>query len=1219
MGTLGRWQFGVLGPLEASFGGMPVRLGGERQRVLLALLLVRANELVTLDQLVEQLFGERRREGAVNAVQVAVSRLRRALSDGDRDGDVLQSRPGGYVLRAEPGQLDAAVFERLLGEGRGLLAAGEAAGAAGRLGEALGSWRGPALADLAGVDCLQGEIRRLEELRLVAVMERVDADLALGAGGELVSELESLVGSEPLQERLRGQLMLALYRAGRQADALAVYRQLSGLLRDELGLEPSNSLRELERSILKHDVSLHLPPAEGFGPSPSALAMSARRRGPPPAAGGLFEREGELAAVGGLVEAALAGSGRLLVVEGAAGVGKTRLLEEASRAAGAAGMDVVTARGVALEDQFAFGVVGQLFEGVLAEASPAGRRELLSGAAGLVGGLLGFAAPDQRSLPARDASFAILHGLYWLCFNLAARKPLFVVVDDAHWADGQSLRFVSFVAARLEGLRVVLALAVRSGEHGVAAGVLHAIRNDAGACVLQPAQLSEPACERLIDEAFGHAPAREFSRACFEVTGGNAFYMRALVDGLLAEGISGDAKSAELVRGQVPEAVVRSLVLRLSSLPAAVSVLARAVAVLGADAELRHAAELAGLELREAARAADLLAGAGVLAPGRPLRFVHPLVEAAIYAELPAGQRELLHGEAARMLAGFGAGSERVAAHLLVCEPTGDPWSVEVLRAAAADARVRGAPDSAVSYLRRARREGREGLKAGIEVLWELGVAQTDCGQPAAVEPLEKALAMADGRRQRAMIGLDLAWALALANRLGDAVNALEAALEELGGTDQPLAQEIEAALLWAAGLQLPTRPAHRRHLARIREQKLGDSPSERMLLAQVAFWSCLEGERANVVRDLAERALAGGSLLLEVGWESYAALTFSDALEQSRYWLDQAMAEARMRGSPVDFVMASTARAEIGYRVGELNDAEADAGVALAAAGDERSPFAPPNVATLIHVLIERGQPREAAAMLNQYEVPFGLDQPATAIHSQYAHGQLAAANRKWRDAADSFLALGEWSMAWGERNPGFADWRTGAALALAQLGEVERARALSGEVVELSRYLAQPRCLGIGLRAAGLIAGGTQGIELLREAVTTLENTPARLEHGRALVDLGAALRRQNHRKEAREPLRRGTELAQRCGATVLTKRGQDELVATGARPRRLVRSGADALTPSEQRVARLALDGLSTREIAQQLFVTVNTVETHLRHAYLKLDIHSRDELPGALVAG
>jgi predicted ATPase/DNA-binding SARP family transcriptional activator len=298
--------------LEVSRDGEPVRLGGERQRALLALLLARVNELVTVEQLADLLFGERRREGAVNAVQVAVSRLRRVLADGGGGDGVLGSRPGGYVLRAGSGQLDAAVFERFLGDGRRLLAAGQAAGAAGRLREALGLWRGPALADLAGVDCLQGEIRRLEELRLQAVMERIDADLALGAGAELVSELESLVASEPLQERLRGQLMLAMYRAGRQADALAVYRELSSLLRDELGLEPSTTLKELERSILQHDPALRAAPR----------AAPARSATLPVPATGFVGRVRELAALVALLQS---GGARLLTLTGAGGSGKTRL------------------------------------------------------------------------------------------------------------------------------------------------------------------------------------------------------------------------------------------------------------------------------------------------------------------------------------------------------------------------------------------------------------------------------------------------------------------------------------------------------------------------------------------------------------------------------------------------------------------------------------------------------------------------------------------------------------------------------------------------------------------------------------------------------------------------------------------------------------------------------------------------------------------------------
>ena len=249
-------KFSVLGPLAATYEGEPLALGGERQRALLAMLLVHAGELVATERLTLQLFGARRSATALNGLHVAVSRLRRALRDGD--GAMLHTRRGGYVLELEPDQLDAAVFERGLEQGRGLLAAGDAVGATARLAQALALWRGPPLADLAGMEDIQGEIRRLEELRLLAEMERIDAQLALGRAAEAVGELERLIAAAPLQERLRGQLMVALYRSGRQADALAAYRETCGLLREELGLTPSAELRELEQMILRHDSKLEL-------------------------------------------------------------------------------------------------------------------------------------------------------------------------------------------------------------------------------------------------------------------------------------------------------------------------------------------------------------------------------------------------------------------------------------------------------------------------------------------------------------------------------------------------------------------------------------------------------------------------------------------------------------------------------------------------------------------------------------------------------------------------------------------------------------------------------------------------------------------------------------------------------------------------------------------------------------------------------------------------
>jgi DNA-binding SARP family transcriptional activator/WD40 repeat protein len=250
-----RLHFRLLGPLEVSRNGEVLRLGGERQRALLALLLLHVNELLTTERLVDQLFGGELSDGTVNALRVAVSRLRRLLDEGHDDA-VLLTQPGGYLLRAKPDQLDVALFERLVEEGRHDQAAGDPRAAVVKLREALALYRGPILGDLSLLDFIQPEVRRLEELHLAALMERLDADFALGRDAELIPELERLVDAHPLQERLRAQLMLALYRSGRQADALEAYRQTRDLLREELGLEPSRSLQQLEQSILRQDKSL---------------------------------------------------------------------------------------------------------------------------------------------------------------------------------------------------------------------------------------------------------------------------------------------------------------------------------------------------------------------------------------------------------------------------------------------------------------------------------------------------------------------------------------------------------------------------------------------------------------------------------------------------------------------------------------------------------------------------------------------------------------------------------------------------------------------------------------------------------------------------------------------------------------------------------------------------------------------------------------------------
>src|SRR5437763_433754 len=411
-------DYRILGPLEVLDGERRLTLGGTRQRAVLALLLLHGNEALPSDVIVDELWGENPPQTAGKVLQNCVSALRKELPGG---AETIRTAGGGYALRLEPAELDRDRFERGLADGRAALAAGDAGEAAEHLRSALLLWRGTPLSDFAYERFAQDEIARLQEVHVAGVEDRIEADLALGRHADLVPELESLLARHPVRERLRGQLMLALYRSGRQAEALAAYRDGRRALLDELGIEPGRALQELERAILAQE-----PGLEAVASQPAVSAVPGRRAAAP-----VVGRDEELALLEAGLADALAGRGRLFVVAGAAGTGKTRLGDEIASRAKAGGARILWGRGW-------HGGGAPPFWPWIQALRDAGR--------------------DFPSPAADDdgARFRAFEAVTELLREEAARQPLLLVFDDLQAADADSLLLIEFLASELPEMAVLM-------------------------------------------------------------------------------------------------------------------------------------------------------------------------------------------------------------------------------------------------------------------------------------------------------------------------------------------------------------------------------------------------------------------------------------------------------------------------------------------------------------------------------------------------------------------------------------------------------------------------------------------------------------------------------------------------------------------------------------------------------------------------------------------
>jgi DNA-binding CsgD family transcriptional regulator len=922
----------------------------------------------------------------------------------------------------------------------------------------------------------------------------------------------------------------------------------------------------------------------------------------------LLERESELEVLQSALAGAADGTASLVLVEGPAGIGKSRLLAEARTLADEYDLAVRSARGGELERDFPFGVVRQLFEPQLATETE--RSRLLSGAAQGSAPVFGDGVGDA-DLP-NEGMFARLHGLYWLTVNLSSERPLLLAVDDLHWCDGASLRFVAYLARRIEGLPVVLVASMRASDAAANQAVLEELTSEPHAQMLMPGPLTSGAVAEVVRERLGEGVESAFAEACHSSTGGNPLLLNELLKALVVDRVTPDAGHVDVVAELGPRAASRAVLLRLARLsPEAVQV-ARAVAVLGDGAEFGAVAELAELEALPVAAAIRELVQAEILRPEPPLGFVHTLVQAAVYHDLAPGERELYHERAAMLLIALGAPKQQVAAHALVIPPQGRAWVVNVLSDAAAVAVARGDLDAARSLLERALAEPPEpGLRRTL--LLELGRVEGMTSLPAAAQHLHSAYELAEDPATRGFAADQLARTLVFLGAPDEsAALAREAALE-LPPELADLARRLEAVALFTLVFGAEPHGDERERLAAARDVDVTAGVGARSLAAVAAWdWAQRAGP-AEQVCALARAALEGGELLAADGLMPMVAtmpLVLADLDEALEFW-DAQRAEAHRRGSLMRVGGVHLWSGYTQYLRGDLVEAEAElrsAQETIKAWGmPTEGGWVPP---LLAEVLLERGAVEEARVLLDNAGDAAPHSDRAALLECSRLRLLLTEGRPEDVLAHDP-------PVKW-KRHPRFAPSLSLKAEALERVGRRDEAVALAETEVEVAREWGSPGTVGRSLRVLGTILH-TDGVAQLEEACGLLEHAPARLEHAKALAALGVSLRHARKPTEAREPLRRALELADSCGAQPLVDAVRSEIYATGARPRTTALAGVLALTASERRVADLAACGQTNRDIAQALYVTPKTVEVHLSNAYRKLGIASRRELARALADG
>jgi DNA-binding SARP family transcriptional activator/DNA-binding CsgD family transcriptional regulator/tetratricopeptide (TPR) repeat protein len=1226
----GRLRFAVLGSFRVERDGQPVDLGPRLQRALLAILVVEAGHVVPVDRLIDLLWREEPPAAAIASVQAYVSQLRRVLEPGRparAPARVLTTQEPGYVLRIADDQVDALRFQALARRAHNDLAGGQPMAAAAGLEDALALWRGDPLAEFAGEPWALPTMARLAEAHDLAAEDRIGAGLALGGHAEAAAELEAMVQARPLRERRWGQLIVATYRCGRQADALRAYQRCRTVLASELGLEPGPELRQLEAAVLAQDPSLDWHPAAAAAVEPPDAAPGAA--GPQPAESRpaeeppalfLVGRGPELAHLRGRLGHAAAGHGGAAVLVGEPGAGKTTLAEAAVVLATAAGVTAAWGRCLDAASTPAYWPWSQLLRALPDGPSVQAARQRLDG------DVASDAEDSVRQFRAYQAVAAALG-------EVAARAPLLAVVDDLHAADDASLALLQLLAGDLHRMAALFLFTVRDTERSDPLDqALGELLRHPGAERLAVGAFEPADVAALVERLTAEPPRTGVVAALVDRTGGNPFYTTELVRLISSEHRRQPLTAGNVRARDVPSGIRDVLLRRVSRLPDDTQSLLMVAAVTGRELQPDLLEHVTGVDAEHLLLGLEPAIAAGLVTTaetGWGFRFRHPLIQESLYVSVGRVERARLHARVAAALEDISPGSTadvvQLAHHYLSAGPVGDPAkAVTYAREAGARAVRQGAWQDAARHLEQALAAISPAVPDAdairCDVLVELGQARRSGGL---IREAHRAFEQS----------------ISLADRIGDEDRMLAVAVAlaapQLWGPDEY--GEIDPRLITLLERQL---------------DRIADSdPARRVRILAALATELYFDETAHRGLRYASEALDIARRLGQPDELGIAVSAFLWAAELTDNWPElRAVLNEMLRGDGPDFTPQVQAIL-VGYqlmdriRVGELGRFDAEFAQAWRLATDV---LHSPELQAQLRLMrgcrylvcgdLERG------FGLLELGFQFLLDlgtiwrEPVRFIMEccqMLLTGTLA-------DHAEQIAArLAE------PEHPSIPRLAApAAALGFTQRGDFERARQIASQWfvppprsytwMQPVAYWAQVAApLGVpdpgwlydqlapcaGELAIVGVAGDCGGA--VDSLLAGLALRLGRLEDAADHAQAGLAL---DTRVGSQIWINRTNDLINRIDAARAHARSRDQITAAAhggtipaARPAQAATAGdAFELSARELEVARLVADGLSNPAIASALFISVPTVKTHVSHILAKLGLESRVQL-ASWVAG